>query len=516
MGRALIVAAMMLTCGVAAQPDRGGVEAPKVKPAEIDPADVDLEPRAIAALRAGEWDKAEQLLKRQIELGQGRFVPYYNMACVRSTRGDVDGAHEWLVKSLERGFCDLRQLRRDPYLAQYRRDERFGAIEAGWGRFLQRRIDTDVAAARELFGGTLTEIRDDRLRLVYLSSYDQKAFAEARADVERVAAWCDEHLWPGLMRGDETALDAWVMVVLPSRESFVRWSLAEFGPAALSGFGAVGGMYVHDEKRLVSQDLGATLRHEFFHVQHWRHMTRLGQRHPTYVQEGLGSLVEDFEVGSDGRLTIVPSWRTNIAKRRERGGTLMTIKEMASLAPERFTGSRPLANYAMARTLFMFVHDRGLLRAWYEHYTGQFLADPTGLKSFEAVFGKPAAEIQKEYRAWVRALPEVAEEIQTGMASLGVEIEAGDGDGVRISGITVKAEEQRLRRRPTSLPGVQGELRVGDVMRSIEGKPTREMAELVRVLSGFKPGDEVRIEVRRGRRLEDVRVKLTAKGEPAR
>lgn len=513
MRRAWILAGMLLCAGVWAQPGRGGgVEPPRTEPPKADPADVDLEGRAIAALRAGEWDKAEELLRRQIDLGQGRFVPYYNMACVRSTRGDVDGAHEWLVKALERGFCDLRQLRRDPYLAAYRRDERFAAIEAGWGRFLQRRIETDVAAAKDLFGGSLVESRDDRLRLVYLSSYDEKAFVEARADVERVAAWCDEHLWPGLMREDEASLDAWVMVALPAREAFVRWTLAEFGPAAISGFGAVGGMYVHDEKRLVSQDLGATLRHEFFHVQHWRHMTRLGQRHPAYVQEGLGSLVEDFEVQTDGRIRIVPSWRTNIAKRREHGGTLMTIKELAGLAPERFTGSRPLANYAMARTLFMFVHERGLLRAWYEHYTGHFLADPSGLKSFEAVFGKPAAEIQKEYRAWVRALPEVAEEIQRGMASLGVEIEAGEGDGVRVSGITTGAEDQRIRRRPTTLAGVQGELRVGDVMRSIEGKPTREMAELVRVLSGFKPGDEVRIEVRRGRRLEEVRVKLTAKG----
>ncbi|QOJ01378.1 MAG: PDZ domain-containing protein [Phycisphaeraceae bacterium] len=510
----LLAASVWLAAAAAITPAQPDDTKEPPRRAAKDPARAD---RVYAAIDRKDWPQAERLLLEQIDAGEGGFVPYYNLACVSAVTGRGDEALEWLVKSVERGFSDLHTLRRDTYLNRLRDHPGYRALIDAWPEILARRIDTDVRLAREFFGGPMHEERDEGLRIVVLSSFDEKARAQARREIALVDHWARRTLFPGMMEAPESKDDPWVTVVLPRREGFVKWSVLTYGPASLTGAGAVGGAYSHDEKRLVSQDLGATLRHEFLHVLHWRHTTRLGQRHPIYIQEGLCSLVEDFDVipdpaGAGGPDLIVPvsSWRTNIVKRRERFGSLPTIAALASMPHERFVASSPLANYAAARTLFQWLDAQGKLGAWYAHYTANFDADPTGVRSFEHVLGVPAKDLDKAWRAWIRALPEVPEEITRGMASLGLEVEAGDGDGCRVTAIG-PPEPGRLGRRPSSARGVEGEVRLGDVIRTIDGKPVREMAEMVRVLSGYRPGDTVRLEIRRGRSIEDVAFKLIAK-----
>jgi PDZ domain-containing secreted protein len=107
-------------------------------------------------------------------------------------------------------------------------------------------------------------------------------------------------------------------------------------------------------------------------------------------------------------------------------------------------------------------------------------------------------EFDREFREWVRALPEVPEEIKPGMASLGLEIDAGEGEGVIVT---------RLMKPQF----IEGSLKVGDVVTAIDDKPVRDQAELVRVLAGFAPGDEVSISYRRAKKLGECRLKLVAK-----
>ena len=97
---------------------------------------------------------------------------------------------------------------------------------------------------------------------------------------------------------------------LPTPQDFAR----------LVGAPGIGGYYERDRKRLVSQDIGPSLRHEFFHVLHWRRMDRTGQQHPYWVMEGFATLVEDIEADGSGGISVVPSWRTNIVRRLERAG----------------------------------------------------------------------------------------------------------------------------------------------------------------------------------------------------
>lgn len=482
---------------------------PQAQPGETRPeADrqrrfAELVRLSLDAFRAGEFGRAEAYLRQQLEIQPDNFVIHYNLAAARDRQGDAAGAMQHLRRAIETGFTDIHQLRRDPSLAGVRVLPEYARLEEAWPQILDARRDASVASLEALFQGPrYVTVRDDRLRLVYRSAFDARAFDEAREELTRIAAWGEANVFGDILDPGAMLLDAWVVVVLPTREDFTRWAISVYGADAVRGTSAIGGIYEHDFKRLVAMDLGSTLRHEFFHVLHWRSITRLGQPHPIWIMEGLCSLVEDMDTQADGSLVPAPSWRTNITKRMEQRRLLMPISTLATLSHARFTGGRPLANYAHARSVFLWLWSRGKLRSWYQTYTTSsehgFRADPTGLKAMQAELGMTIEEIDQAFRSWLRALPSVPEEIRPGMASLGVEIEAGDGEGPVVVSVP---------RRGGQAP----ELRVGDIITSINGRATRDMAELVRVLGSLKPGERTTVSVRRFRRVLEVEVELIEK-----
>ncbi|MBI1190786.1 MAG: PDZ domain-containing protein [Tepidisphaera sp.] len=97
----------------------------------------------------------------------------------------------------------------------------------------------------------------------------------------------------------------------------------------------------------------------------------------------------------------------------------------------------------------------------------------------------------------MRSLPAVPEEIRSGAASLGLEVDAGSGEGP-----VVLSFDRRT--------GAQG-LHINDVITAIDGKPVRDMSELVRVLSGYKPGDEVEVSYRRYKLTGTAKIVLVKK-----
>ncbi len=477
----------------------------------------DLQDRAFAAIQRRDYETAARLLRQQIEIDGDSFVPYYNLACVLSLRGDAAGAGEQLLRAVEHGFTDIRMMRSDPDLTNARGDENYQKIVNNWTFVLEKHRDANLARAKQFFkdGSYLTAFDED-LRLAYLSATDPESFGQARADIARLADWGLRNVFLDLTTGEratagknggngasggpapESVSDAWVVVVLPSPGDFQRWSRMAFGPAA--GLSAIGGIYSHDAKRLVAMDLGATLRHEFFHVLHWRSNTRQGQVHPPWIQEGLCSLVEDYVVKGNGHAATiepVPSWRTNIAKRLARGGRTTPIKVLASMTREKFIGTRPLATYGQARAVFLFLWQQGKLKDWYAAYCRGFAEDQTGVKAMEEALGAPIDQIEKLYLQWLRDLPEVAEQIRPGAAGLGLEVEQGSGDGPVVVSID--------RRGPARAAG----LRVRDVITAINGQPTRDLNELVRVLGEQEIGEEVEVSYRRGRTHGRAKVMLT-------
>jgi len=464
-----------------------------------------LAERSAAAFAKGDYAESERLLREQLAIQPRNFVIHYNLASVEGLQGDGPGSIAMLLDAVDHGFTDIALAKRDPALEAARAQPDFPKLVDRWPDVLLARLDANLAGNRTMFDKGYAETRDERLRLAYLSAFDARSFEQAREEISRLGEWANTSVMPEILDELKQREDAWVVVVLPTRPHFNKWAISVYGASADRGTSMIAGSYEHDSKRLVSMDLGATLRHEFFHVLHWRDMTRRGQRHPIWIMEGLCSLVEDYDIiqdpkGSGAKLHPVPSWRTNVAKRLDKVGGLLPIEKLATLPQLRFTGSRPLANYAQARAIFLFLSDQGKLKDWYTHYVGRYEQDPSGVASIEAVMGMPIAEVNVAYRQWLRDLPKVAEEIRPGMASLGLEVDAGTGEGPIVVSI---ARAPRGEKRP--------DLKVNDIITAIDGKAIRDIAELVRVLSAYKPGDTVTVSYRRFKLYGDAEVTLVEK-----
>ncbi len=453
-----------------------------------------IQNRALEAFDGGDYSLAEALLTEQIGLTPSDFVPYYNLACALSMQGRTDDAMHSLLDAVEHGFADIVQLQRDHYLENLRSHAQFQPLIDRWDAVLKARADAEMKHLRSTFKTGYLFDRDDRLRAVFACGYSQETFDSARAEMDKVSRYA------ATVFGDDFAQaqagDAWFSVVLPNREHFIGWAVKTFGSSAVSGSQGIGGQYDHDRKQLVAQDLGSTLRHEYFHALHWRHATRLGQQHPTWIMEGMACLVEDLEP-INGRLRPVPSWRTNIAKRIARIGRTPKIEKFAAAPRKIFLKGRPMAHYAQARAFFMYLDDQGKLGDFYDHYIEHYEQDPTGAESVRAVLGQPWKQINRDYRLWLMDLEEVPESIEPGMASIGIAIEPGAGDGPVVAEVILKRSGLNLM--------------LGDVITGIDGRPTRDMAELVRVLSDYSPGDTVEISYRRRAQHGSTHIALVEK-----
>lgn len=482
--------ALAAALGVRAQ-DASAPDAPAVREADR------LEDSWLVAFRAGRFDDAAADLRRLCALEPASFVHPYNLACALALAGRPDEGGEALEHAVVLGFTDLHDLERDPHLDGLRAGASYRAIIDGWARILDATGARQADRERARFGGRYTQARDDRLRLSYLTAFDEQTFALARDEIGALASWWERRVAP--IAQDPVRPDPWVVVVLPTGEDYARWAADVLGPRSAT----VGGVYDHDAKRLVARDLGPSLRHELLHVLHWRSMSRLGQRHPVWIQEGLCSLAEDVDLLPDGSLAPAPSWRTNMARRLERAGRLPGWDGFVRMDSDRFVGTRPLANYAVARAIFLFLDSRGLLGAWYDAYTRGFERDPTGLAAIEDVFDRPLREVEREFRSWLRALPEVPDTIEPGMATLPFDVGPGAGDGLVITS-------------PVAGTGATG-LKMGDVILSVDGRTVRDERELARILSELEPGAEVSIAYRRGtaQRGEGTAPLIPA-GKPAR
>lgn len=469
-----------------------------------------------AALRAHELDDAsrnafaihdyataEQALRELLTLTPDNFVVYYNLACARSLQNDPSGAGKFLIRAVELGFDDLTQITHDPDLEGARSDDGYKSLIANWDKVLELRGDANFNAVQKIYGPKYTYIKDENLRLAYASAFDPTAFAQARSEIERLYRWGTENIFTDLKTDTEegkarAARDPWVVVILPTRPDFTRWAIATYGAGASGNFRQIGGQYSHDTKRLIAQDLGGTLRHEFFHILHWRDMSRRGQLHPIWIQEGICSLVEDYDVQPDGSMRITPSWRTNMVRRLAETNNLFKLEKLANLPPDRFSNANPLANYAQSRAVFLYLLDLGKLTEWYQTYTASYNEDPTGIQALERVLNKPIKDINADYKAWAKLLPKVADQLRPGQAQLDLDVDGSTGEGLEITNTPPRA---------ISRAG----LRLGDIITAINGRPTRDVNEMYRILADYKPGDQVDVEYRRGLNHGTAKVTLTAR-----
>jgi len=93
---------------------------------EADPDDGHAAHRLSYSLIAlGELDRAEKIIKAQIEKGREPGVGHYNLACIEARRGNANAAFKELGAAITWGFADLDLINKDADLNTLREDDRF-------------------------------------------------------------------------------------------------------------------------------------------------------------------------------------------------------------------------------------------------------------------------------------------------------------------------------------------------------------------------------------------------------
>jgi tetratricopeptide (TPR) repeat protein len=433
----------------------------------------DAKRRAAQLLEEGKRDEARPLLEQIAHLDPKDFVSLYNLACVRLSAGDRDAAEDALRRAIGVGFVDFHQMLRDPDLAALRDSATVRQVVGSWRRVLDLRADADAKAAIEALGPKYIHVVDPELRIHILSAFNEDATKAAHDELRTVARFVDEEIFE--IEAPAERPDPWTLVILPTKEHFRR-----FVP-----FDGVGGVYDHDQRRLVTRDLGPSLRHEFVHVLHHRRMSRTGVRHAFWLQEGIASLVERVEPAPGRAVRSAPNWRINIARRLAEPRRLTPWETFFSLDSTKFVTIRPLAMYAQAYALSLWLYERGDLRAWMDAYERTADESPGGEHAFESVLSEDAATLQRDWRDWLVSKDFVPERFEDGASSLGVDLDDASDEGPRVVGVFARRSADSLRLR--------------DVILAIDGAPVRTVAEAIQALDSRSPGGSVEVDVRRGR-----------------
>jgi S1-C subfamily serine protease len=126
------------------------------------------------------------------------------------------------------------------------------------------------------------------------------------------------------------------------------------------------------------------------------------------------------------------------------------------------------------------------LQEWYRAYVETFQQDRSGTKAFEVAFGRPASEVEREWRKWVIEQPEINLRVRPENAALGIRTSTnGSNDGVLITEV-VSGSAAALAR-----------LRKGDIIVAIDDRSTRSLMDLRKIIASRNNGDEVHVRVRR-------------------
>ena len=456
-------------------------EAPAPQPFTLADEDggrvAELTRKSIALLRSNSVAEAEKVLHEAVELAPTHSTNLYNLACCKALLNKPQEALDWLEKSAEAGFTDFVHLARDPDLNSLRNLPRYKQLVARKGEFQRKAAERAVERMKAQFGeGYLYEI-DPEHKLIFATNVDQPT-------LDALKSWLTAQArsqWRTLFahRPDE-----FILVVVPSLEHYRK----------IIPMPGVGGIYMDGAKTLIAQRLGQVMTHEFTHALHAGDMAAEGQEHPIWLAEGLGSLFEAARFDENGELVPADNFRLTYLQRAARGDRLIPLEQLLKMDQKEFVDRANLA-YGQASSLLLYLHEKGLLRKFYDTYKKTFTTDSAGRVALFQTTGMKVPELEKAWREWM--LARTAPPLHTGPEGPVVGAQLGDANDGMLVQVLVEGG-------PADRAGIEQ----GDVIVGLDGREVRDYFSFAPMLSAYEPGDEVTLRVRRGEEYLDVPVTL--------
>ena len=338
-------------------------------------------------------------------------------------------------------------------------------------------INLDAEARRiaqqqlKRFGRHYTARIDPSRRLVYVTALDKKHLEETAVLLARYADAQRRVLLSAPLR-------RYLTVILPTAKDY--WKLA---PAK-----NVMGFYQAKDSKLISIDRGRVLVHEFTHALHHADAEALKQIHPIWIREGFATLFEAGRITAKGLEPQVDARLINLQKAL-RTKKAFPLGRLLRFNDRQFMKDAELC-YAQSRYLMLYLHERGLLKKWYERYKAGFAKDRSGLKALEKLLRKRIPDIDSDWSQWVAKLRLPWGESRAHEARLGIRTR-DDSQGPKVVGLAAGGAAEG-----------SGLIRVGDIIEEFDGRPTPRCAHLIAAIRAAGAKQTVTVHLRRqGRRV---------------
>ncbi len=341
---------------------------------------------AIRAMKTSQYRLAERALMAAVRMQPGNPITLYNLGCVKAKRGYFDDAMMCLEGSAIAGFSDFDLVERDPDLDALRHTERFKNFIGDKLQWQRKAADRTLNRLKREFGEHYLYDLDVEQKLIFATGLSQQTLDELKSALKKQAASQAKDLFPHRP-------DAFVSVVIPAAADYRKVVRAS----------NVGGFYNDDNKLLIAQRVGDYLSHEFTHALHAGDRAPLGQDHAIWVAEGLGVLYEGATYLGD-QLLPMDNERFPIARDAARRKALVPLPTLVKMPQEEFV-RRGRVTYAEAGTLMLYLHDKELLRKFYDAYKETYSQDETGRLALEHVTGTSLEALEEQYVEWVLTRP---------------------------------------------------------------------------------------------------------------
>ena len=317
----------------------------------------------------------------------------YLSARESALRGDEAEALALLDRAVATGFTQFGMLQTDNAFDLLREDERFKALLADRERIVAEFLTKATTLLLDRLGKSHTVVSEANDPYVVIAAGGAAAGKETIDILRTIAGLHGKTLFRNKAQG------GFLVVLTDDAEAFV--ALRGGGPEARTS----AGFYNHGTRTLViRRGTGTgTTAHEFTHALHFADMEALGQTHPIWVREGLGSLYEESDPRPDGLVGLV-NWRLPLLKKALADGQTFPLRAFLEDSDRCFAERIDVA-YAMARYLCFFLQEKQLLSPWYARYCRNYADDRKGIRSLEEAYGKPLDQLETDWIEFVKALP---------------------------------------------------------------------------------------------------------------